>query len=679
MARNADGTVYINTNVDSKGFAGGIDKMKNSVGGLGKAFSKLGVIIGTVFAVKELVQFGKEAIQLGSDLQEVQNVVDVTFTTMADKVDEFARNAAKTSGLSETMAKKYAGTFGAMANAFGFAESEAFEMSTTLTQLSGDVASFYNLTQDEAYTKLKSVFTGETESLKDLGVVMTQAALDSYAMAKGFGKTTSQMSEQEKVALRYSFVLDQLSGASGDFQRTSDGWANQMRVLNLNIESLKANIGQGLINLFTPLLIIINQVIEKLSVLGAKFKEFTELIMGKNQEKGTNNAAKAVGKLGVNYGNSADSVDDFSKSLVRANKETKKSLSPLDNLNNLTSNIAEDSQESSLRLSGGLLNMADSSASVSLDVSGVDDISGLELILLKIATSFEKVRTVFENVWTKYLKPIISDFKTSIQSFAGAFVSWFSEKIIPILERLREKFTQVVNEHIAPLMEKVNEILGKVSEAIRMFWNEVLAPFIEWLGEKLGTFLPPFIEGMGTAFINAFDSALEVVGFLLDALSGLIDFIVGTFTGDWETAWNGIMEVFKGIINALIGIFEDSINFIIDSLNALINGANDLGSSVGITWQIPTIPRLEIPKLATGAVIPPNAPFMAMLGDQKHGTNIEAPLDTIKQALAEVMAELSYSQDNRPIIIEIDGREVFHVVKKEADEYFESTGRGAFA
>lgn len=675
MAGKADGTVYINTNVDSKGFSGGIDKMKNSVGGLGKAFSKLGVIIGTVFAVKELVRFGKEAIELGSDLQEVQNVVDVTFTTMADKVDEFARNAAKTAGLSETMAKKYAGTFGAMANAFGFAESEAFEMSTTLTQLSGDVASFYNLTQDEAYTKLKSVFTGETESLKDLGVVMTQTALDSYAMAKGFGKTTSQMSEQEKVALRYSFVLDQLSGASGDFQRTSDGWANQMRVLNLNIESLKANIGQGLINLFTPLLIIINQVIEKLSVLGTKFKEFTELIMVKSQEKGTNNAAKAVGKLGVNYGNSADSVDDFSKSLVRANKETKKSLSPLDNLNNLTSNIAEDLQESSLGLSGGLLNMADSSASVSLDVSGVDDISGLELILLKIATSFEKVRTVFENVWTKYLKPIISDFKTSIQSFAGAFVSWFSEKIIPILERLREKFTQVVNEHIAPLMEKVNEILGKVSEAIQLFWNEVLVPFIEWLGEKLGTFLPPFIEGMGTAFINAFDSALEVVGFLLDALSGLIDFIVGVFTGDWETAWNGIMDVFKGIINALIGTFEGFINFIIDSLNALINGANDLGSSVGITWQIPTIPNVEIPKLATGAVIPPNAPFMAMLGDQKHGTNIEAPLDTIKQGLAEVLAEMGIN-----VTFEVEGNEagIFNVTQRQARMFTKQTGKPAF-
>ena len=125
-------------------------------------------------------------------------------------------------GLGQTVTKKYMGTFGAMSKAFGFAEKDAYEMSKTLTGLAGDVASFYNLSSDEAYTKLKSVFTGETETLKDLGVVMTQNALDQYALANGYGKTTAKMSEQEKVALRYKFVTDQLSLASGDFVRTQE-------------------------------------------------------------------------------------------------------------------------------------------------------------------------------------------------------------------------------------------------------------------------------------------------------------------------------------------------------------------------------------------------------------------------------------------------------------------------
>lgn len=107
-----------------------------------------------------IVNFGKSCIQLGSDLAEVQNVVDSVFTTMSDSVNKFAKSAASSYGLSETMAKKFVGTFGAMATSFGYTESEALKMSTTLAGLSGDVASFFNITQEEAYTKLKSVFTG---------------------------------------------------------------------------------------------------------------------------------------------------------------------------------------------------------------------------------------------------------------------------------------------------------------------------------------------------------------------------------------------------------------------------------------------------------------------------------------------------------------------------------------
>ena len=235
-----------------------VSGMKSSVDGLSGSFKRLGATIASAFAVRKIAGIAGTMTELGSDLEEVQNVVDVTFTTMSDKINEFAVNAAKSAGLSETMAKRYAGTFGAMSKSFGFTEDAAYQMSTALTQLSGDVASFYNITQDEAYTKLKSVFTGETETLKDLGVVMTENALNSYAMAKGIGKTVSKMTEQQKVALRYQFVLEKLSGASGDFIRTQDSWANQTRILKLQIESLKATIGQGLINVFSPLLKMIN-------------------------------------------------------------------------------------------------------------------------------------------------------------------------------------------------------------------------------------------------------------------------------------------------------------------------------------------------------------------------------------------------------------------------------------
>ena len=315
--------------------------ISNAAGSITGMFAKIAKAAAGAFAIKKLVSFGKEAIELGSDLSEVQNVVDVTFGNMSDKVDEFAKSAAMSYGLSETMAKKYTGTFGSMAKAFGFAQEDAYNMGTALTGLAGDVASFYNITQDEAYTKLKSVFTGETESLKDLGVVMTQTALDAYALANGFGKTTKDMTEAEKVALRFAFVQNQLSAASGDFARTSGGWANQVRILKLQFDSLKATIGQGLINVLLPVVRGINFVLGKLTTLANAFKSFTELITG-NKSSGSGGGgalADGMGELPDATAPAADGLegvsdaaDDAADASTAAGKAAKKAAKDMRSL-----------------------------------------------------------------------------------------------------------------------------------------------------------------------------------------------------------------------------------------------------------------------------------------------------------------------------------------------------------
>lgn len=272
------GQVALDLVVNDKGFNKQISSIagiaKKAGGALAKAFDFKG------FDLKGVVDFGKECLDLGSDLTKVQNVVDVTFTSMNKQVNDFAQSATNSFGLSETMAKKYVGTFGAMSKAFGFNEKQAYDMSTALTGLTGDVASFYNINQEDAFKKLRSVFTGETESLKDLGVVMTQTALDQFALANGFGKTTSQMTEQEKVALRFAFVQRQLALASGDFARNSDSWANQTQILKQNFDNLKSSIGQGLIAVFTPVINFINIIMAKLVTMASVFKDFISSFLG---------------------------------------------------------------------------------------------------------------------------------------------------------------------------------------------------------------------------------------------------------------------------------------------------------------------------------------------------------------------------------------------------------------
>lgn len=197
----------------NKNIAKSFNNVGNSVNSL---LSKLGIVVG----LYQVIGVGKEMITLASDLQEVQNVVDTVFPSMTTQVENFAQSTMRSFGLSELGAKTYISNFGAMAKNFTNSEAEAYAMSETLTKLTGDLASFRNISQDSAYEKLSSIFTGETESLKSLGVVMTENALQSWMMKNGIEGTISKMSEAEKVAIRYKFVLDQLSLANGDFAKT---------------------------------------------------------------------------------------------------------------------------------------------------------------------------------------------------------------------------------------------------------------------------------------------------------------------------------------------------------------------------------------------------------------------------------------------------------------------------
>ena len=196
-----------------------------------KAFSGIAKIVAGVAIGRALWGFGKQALQTASDLQEVQNVVDVAFGSMKQKCEDFAKTAITKFGMSELSAKQTASTYMAMADGIGIVEDTASDMAIQLAALSGDVASFFNISQSDAATKLKSVFTGETETLKELGVVMTQTNLKQYALSQGMNGNIESMDQASLAMLRYRFVMDALKNAQGDFARTSGSWANQTRIL----------------------------------------------------------------------------------------------------------------------------------------------------------------------------------------------------------------------------------------------------------------------------------------------------------------------------------------------------------------------------------------------------------------------------------------------------------------
>lgn len=775
MAADSVGQIGLDLVVNKNDF----DKQMKGIQGLAK---KAGAALAAAFAVKKLIDFGAQCIELGSDLQEVQNVVDVTFPRMSKQIDDFAKNAAVQFGLSETMAKKFTGTFGAMAKAFGFGEKQAYEMATALTGLAGDVASFYNISQDEAYTKLKSVFTGETETLKDLGIVMTQSALDSYALANGYGKVTAKMSEAEKVALRYQFVQEQLTLASGDFVRTADGWANQVRILKLQFDSLKATIGQGLINVLTPVIKVINTIIGKLMSLANAFKAFTNLISGKKGSgggasvaaagmeavaKSADNAGAAMGGAGgaakkaakdikgattgideLNIIQPSDSgsgggggagggydADEFDmgeidtspvdemdakyQALIDKVKELadlfkygfkigfgdtsvldsiqssidgiKRSLKDIftdpavkkaaDNFakqfsynlgkiagsfasvgatiaDNLLGGIDKYLQQNSTRIKDFLVSMFDIGSDITmisgrfseatadifsvfrsdaakqitadiiavfsngfmgaLELGGafgrdmldlitapiIENSSGfkevfngilaaVQTITGSISETFSKFVDTVLDVYNKNISPLIKSVKTGLSEIVKTFLEAFNTHILPVIQYAAERFAEFNTSTLQPLIEKFGEFAGKVTECIQTVWETVLQPFITWF---INNIAPIIASNLKTAIDNFFaflDSVSEVISNVLDALGGLLDFLIGVFTGDWERAWDGIKQFLSSCweaMKALVRVAFDAIKLCIDTVLNTIKGLwgliwNNIKSFAEETWN----------------------------------------------------------------------------------------------
>lgn len=713
---------------------------KQMVGIKGTA-KKAGMALAAAFSVKKIVDFSKQCLELGSDLAEVQNVVDVTFPSITSQVDKFAQNAVKNFGLSETMAKRFTGTYGAMAKAFGFSEQQAYDMGTALTGLAGDVASFYNLSQDEAYTKLKSVFTGETESLKDLGVVMTQTALDSYALANGFGKTTSQMSEAEKVALRFQFVSEQLSAAQGDFSRTSDSWANQVRILKLQFDSFKASIGQGLINVFTPVIKVVNLLIGKLVTLANAFKSFTELLTGNkssgasqissmgdaatsagngmddaaqsadNMTDSTNkagNAAKKTAKamrslMGFDKINKLDSKTDSSSSttgsgtpstdfgslaqgdtvidktdkkmqgLINRCKEFESlfkkgfqigfgdSNKKIDSINASIKNIGKNLKEiftdpavvsaankcaDSIALAFGkitgsfarigltiadnliggvdkylekskdyikknLISIFDVTGEIAdlsgdfmvavadiFDVLSSDDAKGItadiigifadgylgaitvglkfvrdlaKIIVVPVTQNVDKIKTAFENilapirivldtihqsvkdtftkinaVYDEHIAPFFDSISQGISDIVGTLLDGFNTYIAPVLQSLATDFDGTWKDSVQPTLDGILDLLGSVFDLLKVLWENLLQPFINWIAKNIMPLLAPIIKELGSDFLDLLSTVSNVIRGITKVLQGLIDFVTGVLSGNWEKALGGLGEIAEG-------------------------------------------------------------------------------------------------------------------------------------
>ena len=269
--------------LDSKDFDDGVKEAVRSgkeletvLEGTGKSANMLSSVLGGTLIADGLRQLGaemlnvaKESVQLASDLEEVQNVVDVTFGNNASSVNTWARSAKNAFGMSELNAKKFSGTIGAMVKSMGLADENVKKMSMDLVALAGDMASFYNLDHETAFEKIRSGISGETEPLKQLGINMSVANLEAFALSEGITKAYEAMTEAERATLRYNYLMSATADAQGDFSRTSNNYANAVRTFSENINEIKTGLGDSLLDFVTPALTSFNEWYENLTATNA--------------------------------------------------------------------------------------------------------------------------------------------------------------------------------------------------------------------------------------------------------------------------------------------------------------------------------------------------------------------------------------------------------------------------
>ena len=291
-----------------------LQKVGKGLQDVGGTLTKVGSNL-SKYVTAPVLAAGTAAVKLASDYDENLNKVEASFKDNAKEVKEWAKTATKQFGISESAALEATSLFGDMGTSMGLTTKEAALMSTGLAGLAGDLASFKNIGIDQAMTALKGIFTGETESLKTLGVVMTQANLKQFAADMGL--VYDSMSEAEKVTLRYQYVLSKTTNAQGDYARTSDGTANSLRTLQASVENLGAAFGQEIVPMITPMIQKLTDAVTAFGELSDSQKQTTINLAATAAAVGP--VTTAFGKLSAGLGKGIETAGKFATALSAGN------------------------------------------------------------------------------------------------------------------------------------------------------------------------------------------------------------------------------------------------------------------------------------------------------------------------------------------------------------------------
>lgn len=559
----------------------------------------------------------------------------------------------------------------------------------------------------------KNGMEDKANSIKNIRDASEKASKSIRKMGDSAKKSSGNFKVGLKTMLKYVFgvqsliaLINKLRSAMVEGLKNLAQFNDGVNPTNTALSNLKSALTQlknSFAVSFAPILTVIEPILTRLiSLLSTAMNYVGQFFAALT---GASTFTKAI-KVQENYAKSLNGT-------AAAAKKAKGSLASIDELNN------QSKQDNSG--AGGTVSPNDM-----FEVAPIESkIAGLAS---KLKSIFDPIKESLQN-WFKNIdfQPLINSFeklKTAIEPLVddiGDGLLWLFENVLePLGSFVIEDALPAFFNLLASAVEACNKAFEVISPYLNEIWNEVFAPFAAFLGETfvgilndvsqffsdMGDMFVEKSEEIGTIFeflktvldlvsikwkvcIQAMSGQLKpfltmvknIISHVIDILSGLIKFITGVFTGNWKQAWEGVKDVLKGILNVIIDIVEGSINRIIGALNAISFDIPDIVPGIGGKHIGFNITPVSLPRLATGTVVPRQSrEFAAILGDNNRETEVVSPLSTMKQAMVEALQESGYYRqgESGDIVINIDGWEVFRVVKKQNDSYIQRTGRSAF-
>ena len=535
----------------------------SSVSGLKGALGKIIGVLGTIVSIRALIDLGKQSVNLASDLTEVQNVVDTAFGSMSQKMEDFADTAIETYGISKLTAKNIGSTYTAMARGMGQSLDQATDKALEMTGRVADIASFYNLSIDRANTIGRAVYSGETEPLKQIGVIMTEDQLAAYALANGYDTLYKNMNAAQKLEVRQAYFLSQTSLAAGDFVKTQDSWANQTRILSERWKEFLSVLGSGLIQILTPALKFLNQFLSMITSALTAFNKFL----------GINTEVSSTGSAGI--ADIADNMDDVTDSTKEATKAQKDLLGSYDKLNVIQKDTSSDT--SGTGATGG-------AGTSGLDITETVDNSKLQAF----NNYSEKIKSILQNL-SSYIN---TNFGQSITNFVDNLKNNASnsfnivKKVIDDIKSLLPSFTAYLQTDFADLINavinnidvKVNGIWDTLNMIFSDLWDIVIFPFLtKMVEEGLPMITQFYTEWLNTSSLifseikDDFDmlwteGVVPALELFRDVFSDVIDDVSAKWNEYGVPIFDGIRETIKEVSDLFKNIWETILKPIWDKI-----------------------------------------------------------------------------------------------------------------